>query len=322
MTPATTEDEFVALWDRLKSPTAIAKHLGISVRSVMNRRRRIEGARKIVLQASLNRSGAYYQYLEGVRASAEKRMEVEDGCVVIFSDAHFWPGVRTTAFRGLLRMIEELKPVAVVNNGDSVDGASVSRHPPIGWGHVPSVKEELKACGDALGEIEERAKGARLYWPLGNHDKRFETFLASHAPQYEGVQGFRLKDQFPAWEPCWSLWVNEKTVIKHRWKGGVHATHNNTVNSGATIVTGHLHSLKVTPFNDYFETRWGVDSGMLADVGGPQFVDYTEANPTNWRSGFIVLTYRNGRLMWPEIVRVWDFDHIEWRGQIIDVSQE
>lgn len=322
MKATSTEDEFIALWDALKSPTAVAQHLGVSVRSVMNRRRRIEGARKIVLQANIHRSGAYYAHLEHVRARAEKRVEVEDGSVVVFSDAHFWPGVRTTAFRGLLRVIEELKPAVVVCNGDAFDGAGISRHPRIGWQHAPTVQEELKACGDALGEIEERAQGARLYWPLGNHDARFETFLSAHAPQYEGVQGFQLRDKFPKWETCWALWVNTDTVIKHRWKGGIHATHNNTIGSGVTMVTGHLHSLKVTPYDDYRGTRWGVDTGTLADPKGPQFLDYTEANPTNWRSGFVVLTYKGGRLMWPEIVRVWDFDHIEWRGRIIDVSTE
>jgi hypothetical protein len=102
---------------------------------------------------------------------------------------------------------------------------------------------------------------------LGNHDARFENRLAANAPQYEQVHGFSLKDHFPAWRPCWAVW-NGSTVIKHRYKGGVHATHNNTVNSGVNIVTGHLHSLKVTPFDDYNGTRYGVDTGTLADPQG------------------------------------------------------
>lgn len=315
-------DEFVRMWGETGSPQELANRLGISVRNVLSRRRRIESSQGIKLASVVNRSGAYYQHLEGVRERAEKRITVENGSVVVFSDAHFWPGVRTTAFRGLLRVIEEIKPVCVVNNGDAFDGAGISRHPRIGWQHSPTVQDELKACDDALGEIQERAGKAKLFWPLGNHDARFETFLAANVPQFEGVQGFRLHDKFPAWGTCWSLWVNDKTVIKHRWKSGIHASHNNTVNAGVTMVTGHLHSLKVTPFDDFNGTRWGVDTGTLADVRGPQFVDYTEANPTNWRSGFVVLTFKDGRLMWPEIARVWDFDHLEWRGRILDVSQE
>jgi hypothetical protein len=54
---------------------------------------------------------------------------------------------------------------------------------------------------------------------------------------------------------------------------------------------------------------------------GPQFEDYLEANPTNWRSGFVVLTFRDGRLLWPEVVHVIDEDagRVEFRGQIVEV---
>lgn len=108
-------------------------------------------------------------------------------------------------------------------------------------------------------------------------------------------------------------------MVKHRFKNGVHATHNNTVNSGVSIVTGHLHSLKVTPFSDYHGTRFGVDTGTLADPSGPQFVNYTEANPTNWRSGFAVLTIHNGKLLWPELVHVIEPGKVEFRGVVLDV---
>ena len=109
-------------------------------------------------------------------------------------------------------------------------------------------------------------------------------------------------------------------MIKHRGpKGGVHATHNNTIAAGKTMVTNHLHSLKVTPYDDYNGTRFGVDTGTLADPNGPQFLDYSEDNPKNHRSGFAVLTFRRGVLMWPEIVAVVDKDHVQFRGELIKV---
>ena len=89
--------------------------------------------------------------------------------------------------------------------------------------------------------------------------------------------------------------------------------------SGKTIITGHLHSLKVTPFDDYNGTRWGVDTGTLADPKGPQFQDYLEANPVNWRSGFIVLTFQDGKLLWPEVARVVDETTIDFRGKLVRV---
>jgi hypothetical protein len=207
----------------------------------------------------------------------------------------------------------------VVCNGDAFDGASISRYPRIGWDSKPTVREELKACEDSLHLIEDAAKKAKLVWPLGNHDARFENRLAQNAPEFEGVQGFTLKDRFPAWTPCWSVWVNGDTVIKHRAKGGIHATRNNTLNAGKTIVTGHLHSLKVTPLTDYNGHRWGVDTGTLADPTGPQFVDYLEDGNTDWRSGFAVLTYHRGKLLWPEVVHVISESEVSFRGKVIAV---
>jgi hypothetical protein len=45
-----------------------------------------------------------------------------------------------------------------------------------------------------------------------------------------------------------------------------------------------------------------------------------EENPANWRSGFAVLTYKDGRLLWPEVVKVFDKNHVEFRGEVINVA--
>ena len=320
--PVCSDVEFIRLWDDLKSATLVANALGITPRAVSQRRRRLEQMHKTRLHSSDPRGDRYYAHAETRQHPARHVLSIRNGTIVCFSDAHFWPGVRTTAYRGLLKVIRDLKPYAVINNGDAFDGASISRHPRIGWDSKPTVQDEVRACIDRLGEVQEAAGDAKLLWPLGNHDARFETFLAANVPQFQGVQGFTLRDKFPDWVPCWSVFVNDDVVIKHRYKSGIHATHNNTMWAGRTMVTGHLHSLKVTPLDDYNGTRWGVDTGTLADPHGPQFEDYLETNPTNWRSGFVVLTWRDGRLMWPEIARVWDANTVEFRGALIDVSQE
>ena len=233
------------------------------------RRRRVEKLHNIALPSGNEARAHHYKHLHPTEYAARRLLNVENGTVLIFSDAHFWPGVRSTAFKALLMFIREMKPMAIINNGDAFDGASISRFPRIGWDSKPTVVEELKACKERLGEIENAANGAKLFWPLGNHDARFENRLAQNAAPYEGVKGFSLKDHFTAWAPCWSVWINEQVVVKHRMKSGIHAAHNNTVTAGKSIVTGHLHSLKVTPYDDYNGTRYGVDTGTLADPDGP-----------------------------------------------------
>lgn len=249
-------------------------------------------------------------------------VEIENGIAIVFSDAHFWPGIKTAAHRAVVKFCrdfgKELK--LVVNNGDAIDGATISRHPPIGWENRPKLVDEIIAAQERLGEIRDAAPKARRTWNLGNHDGRYETRLAQVAPEFAKIHGVHLKDHFgDDWQSAWSTWVNDSVVIKHRLSGGTHATHNNTVKAGKTVVTGHLHSLKVTPYSDYNGIRWGVDTGTTADPFGPQFTDYMEDGPRNWRSGFAVLTYHKGKLLWPEVVHVLDKNSVEFRGKVIRV---
>lgn len=319
-----TDVEFIKLWGELQSAAKLSNHLGIAIRAVYLRRRWIEDHYKIKLGAADHR-GSKYDSTKPKSFSPLKQIElgIEDGTVIVFSDAHFIPGQRSTAFKGLLWAIQEYKPKAVICNGDAFDGGSISRHDPSDQPQL-SVIQELKACKAALDEIEEATKAerhnAKLIFTYGNHDARFANRLAQHAPQFRDVDGFKLSDHITNWEFCWTCWPTENVIVKHRYKGGIHATHNNTVNAGVSIVTGHLHSLKVTPFADYNGTRWGVDTGTLAEIDGPQFT-YGELNPSNHRSGFAVLTFFNGKLLWPELVHKFDEGLIEFRGEVIDVTE-
>jgi len=289
-----SDQEFIELWNTYESGKAMAKAIGMDLRNILRRKSNLEAKYGQQLKSKNNKAQTI------TNNSARKELGIENGVVLVFSDAHFWPGIHTTAYKGLLWAIKEFQPKAVIANGDIFDGASVSRFDRHGYDSTPSVVQELKACEIAMGEIEDTAKKARhnvkLVWTLGNHDARFENRLAANAPQYEFVKGFSLKDHFPTWEPCWSCWPTDDVVVKHRWKGGVHATHANASASGKTMVTGNLHSLKVTPYADYNGNRFGVDTGTLAETDGPQFMNYLEDSPTNWRSGFAVLTFHDGKL--------------------------
>lgn len=309
--PINSDPEFIELF-RANGGKKTADLLGMSIRGVMKRRKSIEDKSGVLIAAPHRTTRDPIEY------PGRLHMEIENGLVLVASDQHYWPGEPTTAHRAFVKFCRDYAPVLVVSNGDAFDGASISRHAPLGWEKRPSVIQELETCQERHGEIEDAAKKARKIWNLGNHDARFEARLATVGPEYANVPGVHLKDHFRAWENAWSCWINNDVVIKHRWKGGLHAVHNNTVNSGKTVVTGHLHSLKVTPWSDYSGTRFGVDTGTMADPFGPQF-EYIEDNPRNWRSGFAVLTFRNGRLMWPELVHVLEPGLVEFRGELIEV---
>lgn len=249
-------------------------------------------------------------------------LEIENGIGLVGSDAHIWPGDPTPAMRAFLMVTTMLSSDLsfICLNGDVIDCSAISRYPSIGWETKPTVAEELGAGQTQLREIR-RIGGPDVdyFWTLGNHDGRFETRIATLTPELAGIHGVHLKDHFPDWEPCWSLWANNSVCIKHRFRNGIHAVYNNTLHSGVTMVTGHLHSLKVIPFTDYHTTRFGVDTGTLATPYSPQFVHYTEANPVNWRAGGAVLTWYNGHLLWPELFHVMDEHHFEFRGKVYEI---
>lgn len=300
-------EEFIKVYESL-GPSGAASALGISTRAVRARRRSLEQklGRHILPPGETN------------QRSARLQIDMEDGLILVGSDAHYWPGQPSTGHRAFVEFAEEFQPDVIVMNGDVLDAACISRFPPIGWEGMPTVRQELDVAKERLDEIREAAPHSRYVWTLGNHDARFETRLASVAPEFKHVHGVHLKDHFPSWEPCWSCFVGDDghngVVIKHRFKGGIHAPHNNTLWAGRSIVTGHLHSLKVNPITDYNGTRFGVDGGCLADPMGDQFTGYTEDNPLNWRQGFLLLTIERGRLLWPEIVHVIEPGLIEFRG--------
>ena len=306
-----SDEEFVSLFERFGA-TRVAKLLDVNVRNIFARRRYLESQLDRLIVApddALAKIDGYEKRYE---------MKIEDGSVLVFSDAHYWPDLVSTAHRGLVYVAKLLQPKVVIGNGDLFDGAKASRHAPTGWTRLPDTEDELAAVDERTSEIRAATPNSEFLWTRGNHDARFEMRLAENASHMAGVKGTRLSEHFPHWRMCVATWINDRVVVKHRYKGGVHATHNNTVYAGKTIITGHLHSLKVTPFDDYNGTRWGVDTGTLADPYGEQF-NYDEDNPKNHRSGFIVLTFRGGRLLWPEIVNVVDKDHVGFRGELIKV---
>lgn len=189
--------DFIRLFESLGG-SETAKKLGVSVRAVHKRRENLERhlGRQIVGPDKTLRSTRV-----GIEHPARLPLEVKDGVVLVGSDAHYWPEIITTAHRALVHFAAEMRPKAVILNGDVLDGASISRHPPIGWEDRPKLEDEIEACKARVYEIQRAAPAAERIWTLGNHDGRFETRLATIAPEYARVHGVHLKGPFSAVAP-------------------------------------------------------------------------------------------------------------------------
>ena len=300
--PKIPDERIMDALKRLGSPTNVAKELGMDITTVYKRRDRIQKKLGITLPSFNARQESVVKTIIPDNKTIISH-EVENGTVFVASDCHYWPGEVTVAHKAFVALLTEFKPKTIVLNGDVFDGSRISRHEPLMGTNPPTPKQEIEACQDRLDEIRNASKNARCLWTFGNHDVRLHRYIAVNAPELSDFQG--LFDYFPGWHTGWRVDINDDVVIKHRWHNGQHATYNNTLKSGRSIVTGHLHKLQVYPWSDYRGRRYGVDTGTLAEPYGEQFT-YTECNPVNWCSGFAVLTFRNGKLLPPELCEVID----------------
>jgi len=303
-------EQFIEAWTRLGSPTLVGKELKMNPRSALNRRASIVAKHGIDLPTHNSQRDPPKQKPKKIDLAAHnvrKGIDIDKvKRVIVFSDAHF-TDTATTAFKALLLMIDTFKPEVIICNGDAFDGQILSRFPSINYDAKPSVLQELEYCRQHLDEIvAHKPAGCRLIWTLGNHDMRYEAWLVNKVPEYSGVDGFSLKYHFPEWETCWSFWIGEETVVKHRYKGGRTAGYSNLLAAGNTnIITGHTHVLCISPISNYQGHFFGVQTGCLADPMSPTF-EYCEDSPKDWRSGFAMLSFDQGRMLMPELIMVTD----------------
>ena len=297
--PAATcpEEEFIEIFQRNGAKKA-SQILGVAERRVFERRRRIEARTGRMLNSPNLREGqAHYAIPEHPGRLHET---IKNGTLLLGTDSHYIPGIVTDAHKAFVKLAKEIKPDVIVKNGDELDFSAISRFSPIGWENRPAIVNEIEWASERLEEIANASKNSRLFWPLGNHDARYETRLATQVPEYAKLRGFHLKDFFPRWSPCWSLWINQDTVVKHRWKGGITAARTHAAFSGKHMFTGHTHRCQLYVYADYNGIRYGMECGTMADPYGPQFTDYTEDNPREWAQGFVLLTFSQAKLLTPE----------------------
>lgn len=313
--PACPDDEFMKLFNELGA-TRLSKHLDVSERNIYSRRRAIEAR----YSAEIPAPGRPITF----RYPGRIELELRSGTVLVGSDLHIWPGEPSTCLRAFKKFVDDIKPSVVILNGDVMDFPRISRHPQ-NWEKAPDPWEEIEAAQDHLSDIVQRCKrGARKVWTIGNHDQRFEASIANASPQFKNVKGVHLADHFSVWEKAMSCMINfdiepARTMVKHRLAGGLHATYNNVKRAGTHIVTGHLHAQNVRSVSDYrgFDL-YGFDTGCIAEKNHRAFT-YTEDAPADWRSGFGLLTYMNGRLMPPEMITKWGDNSVVFQGEIIKV---
>ena len=91
----------------LKSPKKVAKELNLDERQVYKRLATIEertGESFKVDSVTVQKRGQYQPEYDSLE------LKVVDSVMVMYSDAHFWPGLDSCANRALLKLLPEIKP--------------------------------------------------------------------------------------------------------------------------------------------------------------------------------------------------------------------
>lgn len=304
MRPSVDENEFIRICQESSSVREVSRKLKIDKRAVERRIARLKP-----------KYGDFSPAQKQKYAKPVKTLDYE-GTIVVFSDSHFWPEYyhpQSRIYYVMLEVVTKIKPDLIIDNGDSFDGFPISRHPPHGWAEGPTVREELDINIQRHKEIKKAAKGAQLLWLWGNHDARFDSYLALHAPHVRDINGSSLEHHFPDWEFCEGLNINDSLQFYHNWKGGAHAAYNNALHAGISVVSGHSHRCTVRAVTDLRGTRYGIESGTLCDPKGPQFF-YVGGRPADWQPGFIVLTVE-GKEIHPEPVLLREDGKAFFRGK-------
>lgn len=311
MAQVLTDAQFAAAWNAAKcSPSVMAKATGLSQRAIYKRRSDL-AKRGTVLPSvpiSPQGEGASRNYAWGSQHThfvRRRQYRIDNGTVVVFSDPHWLPDHSTVGQNALETLCMELKPALVVCGGDALDGNTISRWDPTRGHHKRySLREELDTCLAHFTAVEKAAGKAQLAWTLGNHDLRMSRYVAVQAEHLLDLPMTRLEDWFPRWPLSWTVEINPggpgMTVIRHRNQSGM--LHLQAMRAGCHYVHGHLHRLNVHRAPTFRGVAYSVDAGSLCDPESDAF-DYAEGNAPH-AQGFVVLTYRDGQLLPPELVEV------------------
>src|SRR5580658_8969069 len=129
-----SDEDFIKLFKQ-HGASQVSRILGITERNVHKRRRNLERFSPI---AAPSEADTVVSHPDRVQ------IEIKNGSVLIGSDFHLWPGYESTALKAFKKICADIKPQAVILNGDVLDFPAISRHPPMGWESIPLPFEEIE----------------------------------------------------------------------------------------------------------------------------------------------------------------------------------
>jgi len=120
---------------------------------------------------------------------ANRNVNLPNGKIAVLSDIHV-PYHDDDALNACLEYLDYWQPSCIYLNGDTADFYTISR-----WEKDPEERNfprEIQLVKDFLAHLNERYPNAEKFYKIGNHEERYEKYLANKAPELFGVTEFRI----------------------------------------------------------------------------------------------------------------------------------
>lgn len=229
-----------------------------------------------------------------------EEIKIKDGVVIIGSDIHI-PFQDDKAVRAFCAYCKDIQPTAIVLNGDVLDFYKLSRFVK-GEGRNPY--EEIKYCQALLADLKEMCPDSDIYYVIGNHETRLQTYVLNNAPHLASLveDVFTIiKTEDIGVKGCAEVIINDNFVCTHGKllgnKAGLSAIKEIEKHymSGAS---GHTHRLaKFLTRKARRKFVW-METGCLCDLN-PEYVQ-----DPDWQQGFAVVQFEKGKLKRAEVIEI------------------
>ena len=227
-------------------------------------------------------------------------LKIKDGLVIIGSDVHI-PFQDDKAVNAFINYCKEIQPNAIILNGDVLDFYKLSRFVK-GEGRNPY--EEITQCQELLKSLKESCPKSQVFYVIGNHETRLETYVLNNAPHLASL----VEDVFTIIKTkdigvtgCSEVLINDSFVCTHGKllgnKAGLSAMKEIEKHymSGAS---GHTHRLaKFLTRKARRKFVW-LETGCLCDLN-PEYVQ-----DPDWQQGFAIIQFENNKLKRAEVIEI------------------
>ena len=157
------------------------------------------------------------------------------------------------------------------------------------------VSEELRSARGFLDHLRSRFPKAKIVYREGNHERRHQRYLASHAPEWLGCEEFRLDVILGLFDRRID-WISDKRKIKmgehltllHGDEfggiGGVNPARTMFLKAKTCVMSAHNHRTSEhteRALDERVVTCWSV--GCLCDMA-PLYMPFN-----NWNLGFALI---------------------------------